>query len=167
MCQRYFFDVYVSRWSNRVTWPCITASSVETCEPEDVWTSMVCPVKHCRLRPPSLVQFSPFLLSRLPCCCFSLCCCCCARSWVLHVFCPCFRSFALAFVPSGLKPSLLADPRRGFYSFIPSCPCLSLSCPWSCCCPIKSGSCIPLPCFLCFCLSMPGAFSSCCASSPQ
>ena len=94
LCFGHFFNVYVSRPSNQVILPFTPVSSVETRESEDVWTSVACRVKHCRLRPPSLVQSSPFLLSLLPCC-VSPCCCVCARSWVLHMCCLCHHQTML------------------------------------------------------------------------
>ena len=144
--ERCAFFVSILRPSNQVIYVWITASSVGTREPGDVWTSVdESPVKFCRLRPPSLVQSSPFLLSPASCCCM-LCFVFCAHPWVLHVFCFCFcffRSLSLSLSSLALPglPNLLAEPRRDLLLLVLSCPCLSSSCLWSCRCPFGSKSC--------------------------
>ena len=71
----------------------------------------------------------------MPCC--SFCCC----SYVLYLFCPCFHFCLSSFGRLG-SPNLLAGPRRDHLLLVLSCPCLSSSGLWSCCCPIGSKSCI-------------------------
>ena len=118
MVERCVFVFSIFRPSNRATFVWIAASSVGTCERTFVWiaassvgtrepTSVWMPMdKSCRLRPPSPVQSSPFLLSLVSCVCLP----CCACSCVLHVFRPCFRFCLSSFGRLG-SPNLLADPR--------------------------------------------------------
>ena len=160
MVEGYVLVTSILRPSNQVILPCMPVSSVETRELEDEWTSVdESPVKHCRLRPPSPVQSSPFLLSLVPCCCLP-CCSLCACSFFLRVFCHCVGSSLSSFDPLGLQPSLLADPRRDLSSSALSCPCLSSSCLWSCCL-VGSNPCARLLA-LTFgrCLSLPLKFPS-------
>ena len=103
MVERCVFLVSILRPSNRVIYVWIAASSVETRELGDVWTSVdSSPVKHCRLRPPSLVQSSSFLLSLVSCCCMPCCfpfACSCVFACVLplpslFLFDYCFIGFS-------------------------------------------------------------------------
>ena len=139
--ERCAFFVSTLGPSNRVTWPCIAASSVETREPEDAWTSVGSPLKHCRLRLPSLVQSSPFLLLLVSCVRLP-CCPCCACSFVLLVVCNCFRVFLSISASLGFQSSLLVVPGEALYLSALLCLSPSLSCLWSCRCLDGSQSCI-------------------------
>lgn len=79
---------------NRVTWPFIATPSVETREPEDVWTSVACPVNIAVSVSVGPIQSSLVYFLSLQC----LAAACLALFFVLAcVFCMCF-ALAFAFV---------------------------------------------------------------------
>ena len=161
-------DVLIFRPSIQVTLVRMPVWSVEGREPAAVWSPVdVSSVAHCRLRPPSPVQSSPFLPSIVPRLDFS-CCLLGSLPCVLPVFCTCFFYFLFSSISPGFQSSFSVGPMWRLPLPVLSCVCQSQSRLVLCLFVAASKSCVcPLPCLLSFCLSIPADFSSSNASSLQ
>ena len=132
MVEGLVFSVFNLRPSNRVISLFIAVWSVEGCEFGLVFIAPpsveISESVRLRLRPPSPVQSSPFLLCLVFCPC-SPCAVLCFRSCVFICVCPCFLY-------------CLFSCSRLCFSVLPvSCP--SQSCLCSCQCVVRSESCCP------------------------